>query len=217
MKKFVTIALAALCLSVFTAQAQMDLGVKGSFNYTSLDLGNTNMNELIESSTGYNFGLALRIDLPLGFALQPEVTYTQTGSKMELDLPIIGKQSVDMNIGSIEVPVSVQWGIQLGPVRPFVQCVPYINFPLAHAIKFNGEEMKMEGNDDMWSKVNGGVGVGFGIDVWKLQLSCRYKWDLGNVLNYEDAGFGDVAGEAIDIMKDKSKMSGVELSLAFFF
>ena len=77
--------------------------------------------------------------------------------------------------------------------------------------------MKVEKNSDFWSDINGGIGVGFGLDVWKFQLSCRYKWDLGNIMNFDGKSFGDVAGEALSTMKDESKMSGVELSLAFFF
>ena len=94
MKKILVLCLAVFSLSIFPAKAQVDLGVKGSFNYTSLELGNTNLNQLIDSKSGYNVGLALRIDLPLGFAIQPEVTYSKTGSKMEMDLPLIGKTNL---------------------------------------------------------------------------------------------------------------------------
>lgn len=217
MKKILVLCLAVFSLSIFPAKAQVDLGVKGSFNYTSLELGNTNLNQLIDSKSGYNVGLALRIDLPLGFAIQPEVTYSKTGSKMEMDLPLIGKQTLDVDLGCIEVPVGLQWGIQLGPVRPFVQCVPYLNFTLSNAVKLNSQKLKVEKNSDFWRDINGGIGVGFGLDVWKFQLSCRYKWDLGNIMNFDGKSFGDVAGEALSTMKDESKMSGVELSLAFFF
>lgn len=217
MKKILVLCLAVFSLSIFPAKAQVDLGVKGSFNYTSLELGNTNLNQLIDSKSGYNVGLALRIDLPLGFAIQPEVTYSKTGSKMEMDLPLIGKQTLDVDLGCLEVPVGLQWGIQLGPVRPFVQCVPYLNFTLSNAVKLNSQKMKVEKNSDFWSDINGGIGVGLGLDVWKFQLSCRYKWDLGNIMNFDGKSFGDVASEALSTMKDESKMSGVELSLAFFF
>ena len=217
MKKILVLCLAVFSLSIFPAKAQVDLGVKGSFNYTSLELGNTNLNQLIDSKSGYNVGLALRIDLPLGFAIQPEVTYSKTGSKMEMDLPLIGKQTLDVDLGCLEVPVGLQWGIQLGPVRPFVQCVPYLNFTLSNAVKLNSQKLKVEKNSDFWRDINGGIGVGFGLDVWKFQLSCRYKWDLGNIMNFDGKSFGDVAGEALSTMKDESKMSGVELSLAFFF
>ena len=66
-------------------------------------------------------------------------------------------------------------------------------------------------------RFGGGVGLGFGLDFWKLQLSCSYKWDLGNVVQFEGQSAGDIAGEAISAMKEESKMSGVEVSLALFF
>lgn len=217
MKRFFAIAILALCLTAITAEAQVKFGVKGAFTYTSLNLKEATWDQMINSKTGYNVGVALNIDLPLGFALQPEVAYIQTGTQMEFDVPIIGKQSVDLNIGSLEVPVGIQWGIRLGPVRPFVQCVPYLSIPLAHTMKLNDKTLELENNDELWSKVNGGVGVGFGLDVWKLQLSCRYKWDLGNIVQFDGQSAGDIAGEAISAMKDESKMSGVEVSLALFF
>lgn len=217
MKRFFAIAILALCLTAITAEAQVKFGVKGAFTYTSLNLKEATWDQMINSKTGYNVGVALNIDLPLGFALQPEVAYIQTGSQLEFDVPIIGKQTVDLNVGSLEIPVALQWGITLGPVRPFVQCVPYLTIPLAHTMKLNDKTLELENNDELWSKVNGGVGVGFGLDVWKLQLSCRYKWDLGNVVQFEGQSAGDIAGEAISAMKDESKMSGVEVSLALFF
>lgn len=217
MRKFIVTAALLLGLTAITAEAQIKFGIKGAFTYTSLNLKEATWNDMVDSKTGYNFGAALNIDLPLGFAIQPEVAYIQTGTQMEFDVPIIGKQSVDLNIGSLEVPVGIQWGIRLGPVRPFVQCVPYLSIPLAHTMKLNDKTLELENNDELWSKVNGGVGVGFGLDVWKLQLSCRYKWDLGNIVQFDGQSAGDIAGEAISAMKDESKMSGVEVSLALFF
>lgn len=205
-------------MTAYTAQAQLKFGVKGSFNYTSLNV-NSSFQELMHGHSGFNAGVALHIGLPLGLALQPEILYNQSGSEISgIEIPgtglVTGNSS--LNVGSIDVPVGIQWGIKIGPIRPYLQAVPYLSIPVAHTLKVDGNKVSIN-SDDIWSKVNYGIGLGAGIDIWKLQISCRYKWDMGNVVNLENKSAGDIADSVLEKVKDKSKMSGVELSVAFFF
>ena len=57
-------------------------------------------------------------------------------------------------------------------------------------------------------KLNYGIGVGAGIDIWRLQISGRYNWDLGKVADYK--------WEGVDTFKG-GKSKGFQLSLALFF
>jgi hypothetical protein len=52
-----------------------------------------------------------------------------------------------------------------------------------------------------------GVGLGGGLEVWKLQVSARYNWNLGPLAKASTA-FGT-------IMQNKN-FGGVTLSVAFF-
>ena len=42
---------------------------------------------------------------------------------------------------------------------------------------------------DMLRRLEYGVGVGGGLEIWKLQISARYNWDLGPYLKGEEGKF----------------------------
>jgi hypothetical protein len=99
------------------------------------------------------------------------------------------------------LPVSVQMGMDLILLRPFIQVAPYIGYTLSASndvdnLKFNAKEFKY------------GIGLGAGIDIWKLQVSGRYNWELSSVADFEWDGIESVKG---------GKNKGFELSVAFFF
>ena len=53
-----------------------------------------------------------------------------------------------------------------------------------------------------------GIGLGAGLDIWKFQVTGRYCWDLGKVMDFEWEGADTFKG---------GKNKGFELSLAFIF
>lgn len=218
---FLTVCALALSIS-FSANAQVKFGVKGGLNLTSLSGEGIkgDMKDIFKTYTGFHAGLALNIGLPLGFAIQPEVLYTQNGAKMEADLSgLLGsgsKISASVATGAIQVPIGIQWGIELGPIRPFVQAVPYISFPVVGMIKTNvgGEKDNMSTELDMFSSFDYGAGVGLGIDVWKIQISAKYNWSFGSYVK-GDTVDSEVVWDSVDL--SSSKISGFELSAAIFF
>ena len=106
------------------------------------------------------------------------------GAACQLDLPLgfaiqpsLMYNSVKFD--SIEVPVSFQWGPDLLIFRPFLEVAPYVGYKLSD-IKGLGY----------------GIGLGGGLEVWRFQATCRYNWNLEDVL---------------------VKHKGVTVSLAYFF
>ena len=66
------------------------------------------------------------------------------------------------------------------------------------------------------SRLEYGLGLGAGMEVWKLQLSVRYFWNFGSL--YEDSGkLNDVAQTVKGAFKDQKNFNGITASLAFFF
>ena len=66
---------------------------------------------------------------------------------------------------------------------------------------------------DELKKVEYGLGLGAGIDVWRLQLSVKYFWNFGNI--YET---GDTAESTIrDAVNNGNNFNGIMASVAFFF
>lgn len=216
-KIFSFIVVCAVALSIsFSADAQVKFGIKGGLNLTNLT-GDVkqDVKDVFSTYTGFHGGVALNIGLPLGFALQPEVLYTQKGTSLKMD--VLGK-SLTSNIisGAVQVPVGVQWGFKLGPVRPFVQAVPYISFPVSYSLKtsFDGDTDREKLESDNFQSFDYGAGLGVGIDIWKLQVSAKYNWSFGTWTKES----GETASDIMDnVSKENAKISGFEISLGIFF
>ena len=221
MKKIISfIAVCAVALSIsFSANAQEKFGVKGGLNLTNLS-GDVvaDIKDAFSTYTGFNVGVALNVGLPFGLAIQPEVLYSQSGAKITETLPLLGDMAAIVSVGSIQIPVGIQWGIEVGPVRPFVQAVPYISFPISHVSKIDvgGEISKKELANDLFSSFDYGVGLGAGVDIWKLQASLKYNWALGSFVKVNEQNTQDIIDQ-LGVDLKGTKLSGLEVSVAFFF
>lgn len=94
------------------------------------------------TNTQWHAGVAYKMDLPLGFHLQPALMYN----------------AVSKDMGRINVMGSVQWGINLILLRPFIDVSPFIGYGL---------------DDKKWGW---GTGIGGGLDIWRFQVAARYNW-----------------------------------------
>ena len=143
-------------------------------------------------TAGYHAGLTYKFDLAFGFAIQPSLLYHAKSSTVESAIENGG--SFDVKAGYLELPVSFQWGPDLILFRPFLDVTPFVGYGL------NNEVAGYEMND--WSdlqRLEYGLGVGLGFDIWKLQFVGRYNWNLGqlstmtkNLPELGDANFGGV-------------------------
>jgi hypothetical protein len=188
MKRFITVI--ALCVMTFWGSNTLmarGFGITGGASFMGIRETNTSM------TTGYHAGITYKFDLPFGFAIQPSVLYHVKGSLVEA--PIVGQNVYDvLKTGYVEVPVSFQWGPDLILFRPFLDVTPFVGYGL------NNEVAGYEMND--WSdlqRLEYGLGVGLGFDIWKLQFVGRYNWNLGqlstltkNLPELGDANFGGV-------------------------
>ena len=59
------------------------------------------------------------------------------------------------------------------------------------------------------------LGIGGGIEVWRLQISARYNWDFGTL--YDVAGWDDIKDHFDELNAESSSFGGVTLNLSFFF
>lgn len=202
MKRIILLLTTFMLLSV---QGFSQFGIKGGLNFNSIkDInlkGVENYN--IQNSTGFNVGILYKAKLPLtGIAIQPELLYSQTNSSIDTNLDGgVSNLHGDLKLSTLMLPVGIQWGVDLMLFRPFIQVVPYIGCVV-------GTENKITSLDWNVEKFKYGIGLGAGLDIWKLQISGRYRWDLGNVAEFEWKG--------VDTFKG-GKSKGFELSLAFLF
>lgn len=201
MKRILLLVTAFMLLSV---QGFSQFGIKGGLNFNSLeDINLKGVKDFdIGNSTGFNVGILYKTKIPLiGLTIQPELIYSQTNSSINTD--IIGGSNLngDLKLGTLMLPVGLQWGIDLMLFRPFIQAVPYIGYTVNTQNKITNLNWNVD-------KFKYGVGLGAGLDIWKLQISGRYNWDLGDVAEFEWKG--------VDTFKG-GKNKGFELSLAIMF
>lgn len=196
MKRIFTIMMAMLLVSGISASAQVKWGLTGGLNFNTSKLKEIQ----VKAKTGWSAGGTCLIDLPLGFSLQPSLVYHQKGADFNGE--------VSQNMGYLELPVSVQWGPDLLIFRPFLDATPYVGYALSYKSSDSAVDWK-----DL-NRFEYGIGIGGGINVWKLQFVARYNWTFGSLYGFE---WSDVVPEIKDMSVANDNFGGVSLSMAFLF
>jgi hypothetical protein len=193
MKK-ISLSILALFFAIGLS-AQVHFGVKGGLNFDNMKMKEIKLKN--NNSTGWHAGVLLNVKLPLGFALQPEVLYSvkSIGWKDYMNTKVDNK----VNFKYIEVPVNIQWGVDLILLRPFVLASPYFSYLLG----IGNAKNKWEGVKD----IDYGLGLGIGLDIWKLQITGKYNWGFGNLGNIQTG----------DWKVNDSTLRGFQLSVGILF
>ncbi|MCL1974169.1 MAG: PorT family protein [Bacteroidetes bacterium] len=191
MKK-ITLSILALFFS-FGLSAQTHFGIKGGLNFNSSK--DIHFKEITTDSdtwntTGWHAGILLHAKLPLGFAFQPELLYS---------VKHYGIRDYKFDFNYVELPLGIQWGIDLILLRPFVFGSPYLSYLAATG----GKAKEWDGIKNFGY----GFGAGFGLDLWKLQVMAKWNWALGTLGNIGKT----------DIVFGKNNLNGFQLSLGILF
>lgn len=204
MKRLFMMVIAALFLCGITASAQPKFGVTAGLNFNTSKFTNID----VKARTGWSAGATCLLDLPLGFSLQPSLVYHQKGANIT--------DAISQNMGFLELPVSVQWGPDLLIFRPFLDVTPYIGYALSNDTK--GVVTSPGHRRNLWDgkrRLEYGLGIGGGINVWKLQFIARYNWNFGSLYNVE--GWEDIKPHLKGLNANNENFGGVTLSMAFLF
>jgi hypothetical protein len=192
MKKF--LVLLTILLSAGVVGAQGRFGLVAGTNYTSFKPESATI-ETIKSASGFHAGIAYQVRVPfVGLAMQPELLYSQKSFEAEN-----GTTSETYTMNYVELPINIQWGINLLLLRPFVFASPYASY----AVSKSGEL-----SDVAWDDLNRfdyGVGLGAGVEIWKFQISGKYNWSMKSFDSNDHLEFGN------------AKFNGFQLSLALLF
>lgn len=171
MKKIALLLAGILLLSGVTAKAQHAI-VKAGFNYT-----NASVESLKSGKSGWQVGVGYQTGQWTGFTLQPELLYKVKGVTLE--------DATNVSINSVELPVNIQWGPDLLIARPFIFASPFLGLNLG--TKFSKETSLAETINKNLKRFEYGVGLGLGINVWKLQVTGKYNWNFGKITTWSDA------------------------------
>ena len=203
MKRILIAAVVFLMAFSVQSSAQVLWGVTGGMNFNTSKFKEVN----VKAKAGWNAGLTCLVDLPLGFSLQPSLIYTQKNANVT--------ESIAQNMGYVELPVSVQWGPDLLLFRPFVDFSPYLGYAVSNKT-YVADNIVV--SDERWlgkERFEYGLGIGGGINVWKLQVIARYNWNFGSIYNVE--GWDDIKNHFSDLKADNEHFGGLTLSLALLF
>jgi hypothetical protein len=217
MKRFLTVI--ALCVMTFWGSHDLkagDFGIVGGASFTGIK------NISPELTTGYHAGLTYKFHLPYGFAIQPSLLYHMKSSLVEEAVADLA--TFDYKMGYLELPVSFQWGPDLLLFRPFLDVSPFVGYALNNEFTATSPaaERLSAGFANKWDGVNRleyGLGLGGGLEIWKVQVVCRYNWNFGQLFDTSDkaAATADFIRNAKESVFNDKNFGGVTLSVALLF
>ena len=204
MKKHLIALTLMLCMGT-AALAQGSFVVKAGLNFNKMqDIKIDNLEQSWNSQTGFHVGIGGQYRIPLvGLSFQPEILYSRIRTDI---IGEVGQDSYGFRMDYIEIPLNVQWGINILFLRPYVFAAPYIRYAVS-----KGDLLEHVEWQDL-NRLDYGLSLGAGLEIWKLQVSGKYSWSFGQL-----APGGSLHIDSDDWKLDDANMRGFELSVAFLF
>ncbi|MBP5333207.1 MAG: PorT family protein [Bacteroidales bacterium] len=226
MKKFFAVIAVAFA-SVVVANAQ--IGIVAGVTSSTAKIDKENIENNMSGIDQYHVGVALKLPLPLGFAIQPELLYQIKGADLKETYDKLGSgaeietSSWNTKSGFAELGIGIQWGLDLVAFRPFVFAKPFVGYMINGEGEYNGAaDVLKEGTDkyleDAKNKLEYGFSVGAGLELLEhFQLSFEFFNNLGQM--FDEGQFNkDKATEAVvNNYKDLENYSGFKVTLGFLF
>lgn len=188
MKRIIFCLIAVITFGFVNAQ-DLKYGVKGGLNVSSFSGDNDGMD--LKSRVGFNIGGFVEVKLSEKFAIQPEVLYSQQGTKFKLsgilfsnDEPF--KAETKFNLSYINVPVMFKY---YAIEKLFIEAGPQIGFLISakSKTKVTGFDQTEElDTKDMYNTIDFGLNFGAGYDFTQnISLGARYNLGLANIAKTE--------------------------------
>lgn len=204
MKKLILVAL-AVCMTV-CASARGHFGLTAGISNAIFPMKGYDD----RSMTSFSGGLVYNQPIFLGLAVQPELLFTTKGTNWD-----VHGYNDNFRVSYLELPVQLQWGLDLIAFRTYLFAEPFVGFALAGRYNDQSQTFFSENFDmsKMKSRFEYGVGAGIGFELFtRLQLSAKYYWNLED-LDYKDATgawtFADV--------RERPSYCGFNVMLTFLF
>jgi len=200
--------------------AQLELGIRAGMNMTDADLRDTN-GDLLEAAriNGVNVGGFANIQIGNIFAIQPEVTFSQKGFKVDNGLDTGVDTASTVNMDYLDFPLMLEMGFALGSrFRIYGNAGPNISYLLNAEEEMydaaNGEtttvpfDFSNESLDRWDTGVNFGGGFSFRMNRWKYSLDARYNMGLKEIM---------ASGDAMDFVNNaKHRMTNISVTVSYF-
>ena len=180
MKKIIV---AALALLISVGASAEGFGIVGGFTSSQMKFKDLDL----KSSAGIHAGFAYNIPLGLGFAFQPELIYNVKGFNWNgLNEGDGSKEWDKAKYGYVEVPLQLQWGIDLVMLRPYAFVEPFAGYAVTGSKVINSQKAKID-FENAKSRLEYGLGVGAGLEFMsKVQLSFKYYWNFEGATQWSE-------------------------------
>ena len=216
MRRLLTFILTSLLLVLpAIAEAQVRFGVTGGFTSST-----SNVKDFDAKSVSlYHVGVSLKV--PLGpFAIQPSLLYQMKGAALGDIVAGDSGAELETRTGFVEIPVQIQVGKKIGPIRPYAFGEPFVGFGLTN--KTSGtwsQTLKDKWEDANISRWEYGLGLGAGIEIFShIQVSAKYFWNFGSLVDDEQRVSASAIGETVkNAFKDGKNFNGISFSVALLF
>lgn len=199
MKKILTLLVAVLATA---SVAHAQFGIIGGFTSSKTSIDTKNISENFKGVSLFHAGIAYKVKLPLGFAIQPALTYEMKGANLEQVKSINeGLSSLSTKAGYIQLGAGIQWGIDLLVARPFLLVQPFFGYQVTGSEKLTADgSVSISSINDVFqtakNKLEYGFELGGGVEVVKhIQVSVVWFKNLGYL--YDGDKITDVAGAVI--------------------
>ena len=155
-------------------------------------------------------GLLMLSDRDAPAAFQPELLYNVKGFNWNDLNEGDGSAAWDKaKYGYVEVPLQLQWGIDLVMLRPYAFVEPFAGYAVSGKKWINSGEANKIDFENAKSRLEYGLGVGAGLEVMsKVQLSFKYFWNFENAQSF---------AEIKDTVKEGKSFNGLIFSVGLFF
>lgn len=199
MKKFFTLILVAVATMVAApASAQVQFGLKGGLNVTSMSFSEKVLNK--ENRAGFFIGPTAKFTLPIvGLGIDASALYDQREAEVE-DEKI--KQQ------AINVPINLRYSVGLGETAS-------VYFAAGPQFGFNvGDKEHKLTDGETWKLSGSTLSVNFGLGVMILnhvQIGANYNLVCGKT------GELSVLEGAGNALKNKGRANAWQISAAYYF
>lgn len=210
--KRIKFSVLVLLASVFIGQsinAQSSFGIIGGATFNSTTIRETNLS----MRTQYHAGLTYRAKLPLGFSIQPALIYNVKAAALEVE----NYEQIDLSTGYLELPISLQWGPDLILFRPFLDVTPFVGYGVDFKLKSEGQNTVEGWKQTALNRLEYGLGLGVGFEIWRIQVIGRYNWNFGALYSGQDDFSAEPYKDAVYDALHGNRHGTVTLSVALLF
>ena len=207
----------ALAISLFSAiEPSAQVGIIGGLTSSTTQVKNIDSKSL----NLYHVGLITKVDLGMGFAIQPGLIYQVKGVALGEISENTKTEDFQLKSGFLEIPVGLQWGPDLLAFRPYLFAEPFVGYQISGSdsavLSGSNEDLKNWASEAK-NKLEYGFGLGLGIEFGgRLQLSAQYFNNMGKLFNEDKVDTAVIKEDVKESLKD-GNFKGFKLSLAILF